>query len=39
MMKYSKLEEDENIEENIIKNVKNIFKLKELLRRNKESRN
>ena len=38
-MKNSKLEEDENIEENIIKNVKNILKLKELLRRNKESRN
>ena len=30
MMKNSRLEKDKNIEENIIKDMKNIFKLKNL---------
>ena len=30
MMKSSKLEEDKNIEENMIKDVRNLFRLKKL---------
>ena len=35
MMKSSRLEENKNIEENIIKDVRNLFRLRKLKKRNK----
>ena len=37
MMKISKLEKDKNIEENIIKNVTNLFRLKKLKKETKHA--
>ena len=36
-MKSSKIEEDENVEENIIKNVINLFRLKKLKKETKNA--